>query len=299
MLLSCSSSAVLTKEDTQVDVRALKETLYYLSSDDLQGRKSGERGNVLAAAYLEDKLKRSGIEPLFETYRDTLESFKGTWNIVGGIPAKNREVKEYVVLGAHYDHIGMLYGEDGDSVANGANDNASGVAILAEIAASLSKHALSRNVIVAFFTAEENGLLGAEHLAKRLKKSGCTVSLMLNFEMLGVPMNREYSAYLTGYSTSNVAALIQEKKPSLIGSFEGESQRLLFQRSDNYPFYLEFNIPSHTFSSFDFENYAYYHHVKDEYGEMDFEHIETFTKNIIPVVEESINAPSGLIKNKQ
>lgn len=298
MLLSCSSSALLTKEDSQVDVRALKETLYYLSSDDLQGRKSGERGNVLAAGYLEDKLKSSNIEPLFETYRDTLDNFKTTWNVVGVIPAKDREVKEYVVLGAHYDHIGLLHEEDGDNIANGANDNASGVAILTALAEYLSEQALSRNVIVVFFTGEENGLLGAEHLAKRLKKNGCTVSLMLNFEMLGVPMDREYSAYLTGYSKSNVAEVIAERSPKLVGYFEGEAGRYLFQRSDNYPFYLEFNIPSHTFSSFDFENYAYYHHVKDEYGEMDLEHIEVFTKNILPVVKELINAPSGLIKNK-
>ncbi|SFI93753.1 Peptidase family M28 [Myroides guanonis] len=302
ILLSCSSNSTVLNRTNEVDLNAIKETLFYLSSDELQGRKSGEAGNVLASEFLINKMEDYQVKPLFASFKDTLTNFPNTWNVVGLLPGTDKILKdEYIVLGAHYDHIGLKkqMNDNEDIIANGANDNASGVAILTEITRYLSKSELKRSVIIAYFTAEEDGLLGSEHLAEKLKSEGYNVGLMLNFEMLGVGMDRNYLAYLTGYDKSNLADIIHSKKINLIGYFEGESERSLFKRSDNYPFYLEFGTPSHTFSSFDFENYPYYHHVKDEYKEMDLKHIEAFTKDIAPVVQELINAPLGLIKNNK
>ena len=302
IILSCSSNSSVLNGTNEVDLNSIKETLFYLSSDELKGRKSGEVGNMLAAEFLINKMEDYQVKPLFTSFKDTLTNFSNTWNIVGLLPGTDEILKdEYVVLGAHYDHIGLRNQENvnEDIIANGANDNASGVAILTEITRYLSKNELKRSVIIAYFTAEEEGLLGSEHLAKKLKSEGFNVGLMLNLEMLGVSMDRGYMAYITGYDKSNLADIIHLKKPNLIGYFEGELERSLFERSDNYPFYLEFGTPSHTFCSFDFENYAYYHHVKDEYKEMDLKHIEAFTKDITPVVQELINAPLGLIKNNK
>lgn len=302
IMLSCSSNSTVLNRTYEVDLNSIKETLSYLSSDELKGRKSGEAGNILASEFLIKKLEDYQVKPLFVSFKDTLTNFDNTWNIVGLLPGTDKILKdEYVVLGAHYDHIGLRNHENinEDIIANGANDNASGVAILTEIARYLSENEFKRSVIIAYFTAEEEGLLGSKHLAKRLKSEGYNVGLMLNFEMLGVSMNRSYKSYITGYDKSNLADIIQLKQPNLIGYFEGELERSLFERSDNYPFYLEFGIPSHTFCSFDFENYAYYHHVKDEFKEMDLKHIETFTKDISPMVQELINLPLGLIKNNK
>lgn len=304
IVVSCSSSSstAIVTETEEINLSTIKETLSYMASDELKGRKAGEEGNRLAAEYLIEKLESYGVKPFFSGYRDTLSDFQTTWNIVGVLKGTDSKLKEeYIVLGAHYDHIGIRssIGVERDSIANGANDNASGVAILTEVARQMSRQNLKRSVIIAYFTAEEDGLLGSKHLAEKLKREGINVAMMLNFEMLGVPMNREYRSYLTGYNKSNIAEVFQMKKPNLIGEFEGEAERFLFQRSDNYPFYLAFGVPSHTFSSFDFDNYDYYHHVKDEYKEMDLEHIKEFTKDIIPLVGELINAPLGLIKNKK
>lgn len=207
--------------------------------------------------------------------------------------------QELVVLGAHYDHIGIQRPIAGDSIANGANDNASGVSILLEVARNLAKKKVKRTVLVCFFTAEELGILGSEHLAQRLKKEKANVVMMLNFEMLGVPMQREYQTFITGYDQSNLAVKINEiAGENLTGRFEDAERMQLFKRSDNYPFYLTFKIPSQTFSSSDFENFKYYHHVKDEVHLMDVVFMTELTKKFVPVLEKLINLPTGEIRLK-
>lgn len=168
-----------------------------------------------------------------------------------------------------------------------------------ELARQLKKSNLKRTTLICFFAAEEKGLVGSEHLAKRLKDKEVNVSLMLNFEMLGVPMNRPYSMFLTGYEKSNLADKINEvAKESLVGKLDEAEQMKLFMRSDNYPFYREFNIPSQTFSSSDFINFDYYHHVKDEVQLMDIEFMTSITNKLIPVVKKLINLPAGEIRLK-
>ena len=299
---SCSVSSNLSNEPT-VEVSSVKisSTLNYLASDELLGRDSGEEGNVKAATYLTNELKEYGIQPYYANYEDQLTSVENTWNVVGVIPGKDAKLKkEIVVLGAHYDHIGIQPAIDGDSIANGANDNASGVSILLELARNLSKKDLKRTVLVCFFTAEEKGLLGSEHLANRLKKEEAQVVLMLNFEMLGVPMQRDYTTFITGYDKSNLAEKINTLAgENLAGRFEDAETMQLFMRSDNYPFYLAYKIPSQTFSSSDFENFKYYHHVKDEAQLMDIQFMTALTKKFIPVVEKLVNLPTGEIRMKE
>ena len=70
----------------------------------------------------------------------------------------------------------------------------------------------------------------------------------------------------------------------------------LFKRSDNYPFYAEFNVPAQTICTFDFTNYPYYHHVKDEVSEMNPEHMANVVKAIIPGIHQILNTPEKEIK---
>ncbi len=125
--------------------------------------------------------------------------------IRGNDPALNNE---YIVLGAHYDHLG--YGGYGtgslqpDTVAihNGADDNASGTAALLAIAAGLSRHKkeLKRSVIVIAFSAEEEGLLGSRYFADHLPVPGDAVKLMLNMDMVG-HLNDQHQLYMGGAGT--------------------------------------------------------------------------------------------------
>lgn len=288
----------------KVDSLSVSKTLKTLSSDEMQGRESGTQGGEKAANYLAALLQQYNVKPYFKTYRDTLSNFKETtFNIVGVIEGNDVALKnEYIILGAHYDHIGMTkVGVNGDFINNGANDDASGVTAVAEIAKYFGANKTNkRSIIVAFFSAEEVGLLGSFHLAEKLKKQNFNLYTMLNFEMIGVPMQADHTAYITGFNKSNMAEKVNEYAgKKLVGYFPMEFQYQLFLRSDNFPFYKEFNVPCQTVCTFDFKNFDYYHHVQDEFELMNVSHMTRFIQEIIPVVEKMANtATKEVVLNK-
>jgi len=148
-----------------------------------------------------------------------------------------------------------------------------------------------RSIMFVLFSAEEMGLLGSKHLAKRLKEQDIDLYTMVNFEMIGVHFkDRDYVAFVTGYDLSNMATKINEYVGSnLIGFSEVAKKYNLFRQSDNYAFYKEFKLPSHTISSCDLSNYDYYHHVDDETDKLDFEHMAHLINNVIPAIEKMSN----------
>jgi len=114
----------------KVKPQDLRSSVDFLSSDVLKGREIATQGELVAAQFIRSKFIEAGIKPYFNTYFDTFEStrFKGV-NVVGFIEGSDPELKdEIVLLGAHYDHIGLGPKVKNDSIANGANDNASGTA---------------------------------------------------------------------------------------------------------------------------------------------------------------------------
>lgn len=287
----------------KVSEASISEALETLTTDEMQGRKSGTNGGDKAATYLVDVLQKYNVKHYFKTYRDTLSNFKGTaFNVVGFIEGNDPVLKnEFIILGAHYDHIGVAKdGIDGDFINNGANDDASGVTAVAELAKFFGANKTNkRSILVAFFAAEESGLLGSFHLAEKLKKQNFNLYTMLNFEMIGIPMKADYTAYITGFSKSNMATKINEYSGrKLVGYLPMEFQYQLFKRSDNYPFFEKFNVPSQTVCTFDFTNFDYYHHVKDEFEVMDIPHMTSFIQDVIPVVEQMTNAENREIQLK-
>ena len=273
----------------------------FLASDDLKGRDSGSEGIEKAAQYIEDFLASNQVVPYYETYRDTLSNYKRTsYNVLGVVEGTDPVLKnEYILIGAHYDHIGIIKIENGDGIANGANDNASGTTSVMELARYFgTKRTNKRSLIFALFSAEEKGLLGSKHMAKNMKEEGLNLYSVLNFEMTGVPLRgKDYLVYITGYKKSNLAEVSNGyAKENLVGYLPTAKEYNLFQRSDNYPFYQEFGIPSHTFCTFDFTNFMFYHRVGDENELMDFKHMATLVNKLIPVVEGISNAPTQVVK---
>lgn len=273
----------------------------FLASDDLRGRDSGSEGIDVAAGYIETIFVENGIEPYFTTYKDTLLNYsKEAYNIVGYIPGVDGTLKnEYVIIGAHYDHIGIVPGNTNDSIANGANDNASGTSTVLELARYFGiSRTNKRSVLFVLFSAEEKGLLGSRHLANKLKAQGLDLYTMLNFEMTGVPMtDKDYLLYITGYERSNLAEISNKyARENLIGFLPTAKGFNLFQRSDNYPFHEVFNVPSQTYVTFDFTNFNQYHKVGDEVAMMDFSHMANVVNKMIPVLQGIINAPTKEIK---
>ena len=281
-------------EETTVQEVAM--VMDFLASDELQGRDSGSEGINAAADFIAACFESNGIAPYFETYRDTLGNFdQTTYNVVGVLEGSDPNLKnEYLVVGAHYDDIGILAPVNGDAIANGANDNASGTTTVMELAKYFGKEKTNkRSIIFALFSAEEKGLLGSKHLAEKLKADDLELYVMLNFEMVGVPMvDKDHLVYVTGYELSNVAEVSNTyAKEKVVGFLPKAKEFNLFKRSDNYAFHTAFNVPSHTYSTFDFTNFDHYHKVGDENEEIDYEHMAVVINKMIPVVEGIANAP--------
>ncbi|MGA1226707.1 MAG: M28 family metallopeptidase [Tamlana sp.] len=296
LALGCKSSEVELAK-----VNEVQESLTYLASDELQGRNTGTEGIEKAAIYIENVFKENKIKPYFKTYRDSfnLKDIVG-YNLIGYVEGKDINLKnEFVILGAHYDHIGKGKTVEGDSIANGANDDASGTVAVLEWAKYFSKAKNNkRSVLFTLYSAEEMGLKGSEHLAKKLKEANLNLYTMINFEMIGVPrVETETMAYITGFDLSNMAEKLNGSAGEEVVGFLPEAKAYnLFKRSDNYPFYNEFKIPAHAISTFDFTNFDYYHHVDDEADKMNFEHMTNFINKMIPALQGMINAPTQEIK---
>ncbi len=285
----------------QTTSNSVEEVMNVLASDELQGREAGSEGIASAANYIETIFKTHKIAPYFESYRDTISNFEDVaFNIVGLIPGNDKILKnEFIVVGAHYDHIGITKSASNDSIANGANDNASGTTTVLELARYFANAKNNkRSIIFALFTAEEKGLLGSKHLAQKLKDQNLNLYTMLNFEMVGVPLEgKDYLMYLTGYTLSNLAEVSNSySNEKVVGFLPKAKEFNLFARSDNYSFHEIFKVPSQTFSTFDFTNFDHYHKVGDENKLMDFGHMANVVNKMIPVLEAIINAPTKEIK---
>ncbi|WP_418636448.1 M28 family peptidase [Winogradskyella sp.] len=300
LVCSCSSSKKTSNSNEvtpEITEKAIRASMEYLTSDELEGRATGTEGLEKAAVFIENYLKSNGIKPYFKTYRDSfkLNDLDG-YNIVGVIEGNDPKLKnEYIILGGHYDHIGKGKVVEGDSIANGANDDASGTIAAMEFGRYFAQtKSNKRSILITLYDAEELGLKGSAHLAKRLKDKGVNVYTMINFEMIGVPRaSTEPMAYMSGYERSSLAETLNKYAgEEVVGFFDRAKKMNLFMRSDNFPFFKELNIPAHAISTFDFTNYDYYHHVDDEADKMDYEHMVNFINKMIPALEGMMNVPT-------
>ena len=186
-------------------------TINFLASDELQGREAGFHGSRVTSEYIVSLLQWMGVSPLadsyfqpFDAYRkerqkkgrlevhpDSIEKLKQEVhqkltmrNVLGMIPGKN--TKEYVIVGAHFDHLGIDPVLDGDQIYNGADDNASGVSAVLQIARAFlaSGQQPERNVIFAFWDGEEKGLLGSKYFVQTCPFLS-QIKGYLNFDMIG------------------------------------------------------------------------------------------------------------------
>jgi hypothetical protein len=288
------------QETETITKHELQAIVGFLASDELKGRKMSTDNERIAAQYITSRLVEANIPPFFETYLDSFNHKGKTGvNVVGLIKGHDPVLKnEYVLLGAHYDHIGIEKNTQKDAINNGANDNASGTASVLAIAKQLARQHHKRSVIIALFSGEESGLLGSKSLANKLKLQGIDLYLMLNFEMIGVPFtDRDYDVFVTGYDLSNLAPSLNTYTSStMVGQSELSRRYDLFKRSDNFAFYKQFKAPSHTISSSDLSNYDYYHHVGDETFRIDFDFMTKTLNKLIPGIETICNTKTKTIK---
>jgi hypothetical protein len=182
MVGPAAPAAVPSAADVQ-----LLEDVRLLSADDMEGRDTGAPGGERARAYIVSRLDALGVAPAgmgrlqpFEARgrtREGIKTFNGT-NIIGQIPG-TRVGGRYIVVTAHYDHVGVNDGQ----VFNGADDNASGVATMLALAAELKRQAPEHSVLFVALDGEERGLLGATHFVEAPPVPLESISLNLNFDM--------------------------------------------------------------------------------------------------------------------
>ena len=255
-----------------IDSNMVRKHLYTLAADNMEGRKSGTPGIEKAAVYIEDEFKKIGLSTFgdLESYRQTF-TFKNrkskddiiSSNIIGVLEGKSKK-DEYVIISAHYDHLGMKKSGAGDLIYNGANDDASGVTGVLALAAYFKKVGHERTIVFAAFTAEEMGLIGSTYFGKDIDAAKFVAGI--NLEMIGkTPSFGPNTAWLTGFERSDFGKIIQKNlKGSGYQLFPDPYKNFnLFFRSDNASL-ARLGVPSHTFSTTPIDIDPDYHQVSDE-----------------------------------
>lgn len=195
-----------------INRQAAEAYVGFLASDLLEGRQAGMRGSRIAAEYIASCLKEIGTQPLYkDTYEQPFDVYRwgGTdrfprygsrsdalaalgnadeklslYNVIGKIEGRNPD--EYVIVGAHFDHVGVDPQLQGDSIYNGADDNASGVSAVLQVARAFLATGVQpeRTVIFALWDGEERGLLGSRYFVDNFADMK-QVKAYLNFDMIG------------------------------------------------------------------------------------------------------------------
>ncbi|QNA44055.1 M28 family peptidase [Lacibacter sediminis] len=201
-------------------------------------------------------------------------------NVVGIIPGKSKK-DEYVIFSGHYDHIGIGKPVDGDSIFNGANDDAAGttaVIMLAKYYKALNNN--ERTIIFAAFTAEESGGYGAQYFSKQFDPA--KVAAMFNIEMIGTESKwGKNSAYITGYEKTDMGAIMQKNLEGTGFTFHPDpyTDQNLFYRSDNATL-ARLGVPAHTISTSKMDSEPNYHKVSDEVETLDMDNMAMIIKSI-------------------
>jgi len=212
------------------------------------------------------------------------------FNVVGTIPGKTKP-NEYVVFSGHYDHLGIIAKTmDGDSIANGADDDASGttaVITLAKYYKKLNNNA--RTLVFVAFTAEEIGGFGSQYFSKQMNPD--QVVAMFNIEMIGKEAKfGPNTAFITGYERSDFGTILQKNLTGTAFTFHPDPypDQNLFYRSDNATL-AALGVPAHTISTDQIPTDKLYHTVKDEFSSLDVANI-TSTIRAIALSSRSIVA---------
>jgi aminopeptidase YwaD len=261
----------------------LRRHVSVLASDSLLGRGLGTEGAEKARAYIIQQFKTAGIKPLKGDLTGFIQPFSfrqsNTWiqayNIVGVIEGSDPELKnEYILIGAHYDHLGYELNDDEKKIFPGADDNASGVASIIEIGRYFAANPklLKRSLLIVAFDAEESGLLGSEHFVQDSPVPLETIKLMFSLDMVGM-LEENKGLILKGMGTMlngpELAKTLAEKYDFAIRKIGDSFER----RTDTAPFAGK-GIPSvHVFTG----TKSPYHKPEDKYDLLDYDGMAAIT----------------------
>ena len=288
-----------------INTETAQAHVHFLASDELKGREAGTRECRIAALYIASMLKSLGIAPLRNDYFQPFSAYRkerqqrGRWqihpdsiaqltptvhqridlnNVLGIIPGKISN--EYVIVGAHFDHLGIDCTLSGDQIYNGADDNASGVSAVLQIARAFlsSGKQPERTIILAFWDGEEKGLLGSRFFVQECPYAEY-IKGYLNFDMIGRNNKPEQPEHVVFFYTEAYPAFARW----LINDIKKYNLKLTpnirpWDRpvggSDNAPFALK-NIPIIWYHT---DGHPDYHLPSDHYDRINWEKVTEITK---------------------
>jgi hypothetical protein len=295
LLAGCGASSAGSGTESLVSKDEVRTIVSVLAADSLEGRRTGTPGSARAARFLAERMQRYGLEPAgdssyFQPVRyvaaqgpeGEMLTLAGQgshdsgrvvmdYNLVGLVRGSDPALrKEAVVLGAHFDHVGTGAPVDGDSIYNGADDDASGVATVLAAARALAEDPPKRTVVILLTSGEEFGILGTQWYIERPAVPLEATVADLQVEMVGRPdtLVGAGKLWLTGFERSTMGEALAKSGLPVMADPRPEFK--FFERSDNIVFAYE-GIPAHTLSSFGM--HADYHQPSDEVERIDFDHL--------------------------
>lgn len=201
-------------------------------------------------------------------------------NVVGVLPGKSKK-NEYVIFSGHYDHLGTGKPINGDSIYNGANDDAAGTTAVIMLAKYFKKIKNNeRTIVFAAFTAEESGGYGAQYFSRQFDPAN--VAAMFNIEMIGTESKwGKNSAYITGYEKTDMGTILQKNLTGTAFTFYPDPYptQNLFYRSDNATL-ARLGVPAHTISTSKMDSEPNYHKVSDHVETLDMDNMAMIIKSI-------------------
>ncbi|MRX27676.1 M28 family metallopeptidase [Kangiella sp. HZ709] len=296
-LTACAQSKSVKPQELSTE-----DMMAYLVDDNKLGRETGSKPMIEIQQWLIEQYQAIGLKPLpnAKSFRQefvakTKKAELDAVNIIGAIDC-NCDNDKYLIIGAHYDHVGINNKLKGDQIFNGADDDASGVVASLIIARELAKAPkLPFNIIIAAWDAEEKGLLGSKHFVDNPLVPLNKIESGFMFELVG-SKSEPNNAWMTGFAYSSLYPEMksQLKKQGWTLGEDPFAEQFLFMRSDNAPFammdmtkeksnqvFMEgkkadiTGIPMHAMSIW--KGQPHYHQVGDDLSVIDFENLTNFS----------------------
>ncbi len=290
------------KKELQKTENKLKDDVAFLADDKLEGRQTGTKGGKVAANYIAKRFKDLGLLP--KGTNNYLQAFtfkpkahphakveftddtKATnvttgHNVVGFM---DNHAENTVIIGAHFDHLGYgiegsLYRGKEKLIHNGADDNASGVAVMLHLISKLKNLKSNNNFLFIAFSGEEMGLLGSNYFTKHATIDLKKANYMLNMDMVG-RLKKDTTLAVYGVGTSSIfKKIVQDDNKDKFHLILKESG---VGPSDHTSFYLS-DIPVlHFFTG----QHADYHKPTDDFDKLNYKGMETITDYIFNIIAD-------------
>jgi len=280
----CNAQDAITFEDIleSQNINFTKSIITTLSSPQFEGRDIGRESITRSIVYLESLLRAYNIKTYFDNYRVPykIDAKQTGYNIVG-LYRGNLRKKSAILITANYDNLGLAKNRTtADSFFKGANDNATGVSAVLQLALFFNKIKPRENIIFAFTSGKHKNMMGAGFLADTFSKYDyLDIKYVINLDILGRPFETGRNNLLCIQDT--VSTISSQLNSYIHPEFINIAQGDIFKESTECtPFYNILKVPSVTLTSFNFENDKYYLTVKDEIDNLYLEYLHRTTARL-------------------